>query len=151
MAKASKKTRKLPSELEKKTKAELIGNVEQLQRMLRESEERTHHKCTEWQDATDKHKNDPTLIKNMIKDWTLAFNRFGIGMKIMEENYFTFIKDDVEVRLHYRTLLRVGMEQVLEMFSPIKGLGILDNDEEANEAHKKGLVGTQCPDCGKPR
>jgi hypothetical protein len=122
MARRNKET-KNEAGLKSKTKSQLIeevlslrANDEQCRLKLLAAEDESHDRCCEFQEASEKHKNDPNLFKNMIKGWANTFEELGISIRIKEEDYITFVKGNIELRLPCFDLLRLGVDRIVNLF-----------------------------------
>jgi hypothetical protein len=62
--------------------------------------------------------NHPNRIENILKSWVLAFNKFGIGIKLLTNDVVFVGQDNFEMRVPYDGLLTKSMETVLEMMLP---------------------------------
>lgn len=79
------------------------------------------HQALALQAEVDSQVNHPFRLETMLKEWILAFNKFGIGVwfEPSASPYIAFCKDTVEVRVHYRHLLQHGLHSILQMFHPV--------------------------------
>jgi hypothetical protein len=127
------------------TKAELLKSVEKLMAENLVLDEKAHQQCCEKAAAREELENHPWLIRNMVGEYTLAFNRLGIGIKLGTGPHVVFTKNDVETRVHYTTILRLGMIRVFQMFDPlfIKGMDDMppQNDAAAQQFYDKAEKG----------
>lgn len=80
--------------------------------------------CEQLQSQLDAQPTHPFRLEELLKEWILAFNKFGIGIwwEPSKDPRVKFCKNEVEIAIHYRHLLNYGMYQILRMFHPISDM-----------------------------
>lgn len=69
-------------------------------------------------ELVDKAEHSPDLIQYLIKAWIPDFNKAGIGI-VVEGGYVYAIKDSIEVKWAFKHVMKLGLQVLLQMFTPV--------------------------------
>jgi hypothetical protein len=101
-----------------KQRADEARNFESQARTFTTTAEQYRHHRKAMERKLDEAQNDPWLIREELKSWIFALNKVAIGV-VIRTPYVLFIKDTVEVKVHFTQVMRYGLNSIRRMFQPI--------------------------------